>query len=244
VLLPLDFTLEDDALLPESGVSNTTHLLCRLTRKKMEALCLNELLALLRPLREVAIAGGALLPGDADPALVQAALELEEAEKQDFPDFYPDESSLSDSLKQAKKAQQKGRKKAHSVAKDQRKFRAEKGRLPQRDQKVQNGIHGRPIARVVLVGGTTRMPVVGRLIAAVTGVVPQRTVNPDEAVALGCAVHVGVLDGDERMGTVLNPMQAAILRALAQRDGIVEDDFDEDFEMESQEFEAFKTFES
>jgi molecular chaperone DnaK (HSP70) len=60
------------------------------------------------------------------------------------------------------------------------------------------------------------MPAVGRLLTAMTGIVPQRTVNPDEAVALGCAVQVGVLDGVSDL-TVLSPMQAAILRAFAEQ---------------------------
>jgi hypothetical protein len=52
--------------------------------------------------------------------------------------------------------------------------------------------------------------------------VPQRTVNPDEAVALGCAVQVGILDGvnDGLLGgvqAVLSPMQAAVMRALAKK---------------------------
>ncbi len=80
------------------------------------------------------------------------------------------------------------------------------------------------------------MPAIGRLIAALTGVVPQRTVNPDEAVALGCAAKVGVLDGIEGMGTVLNPMQAAILKAVARQQGKEQmqedDDFDADFDLD------------
>ena len=88
------------------------------------------------------------------------------------------------------------------------------------NERVQEGIHGRPLSRVVLVGGATRMPVIGRLLEAVVGVVPQRTVDPDEAVALGCAVQVGILDGenDGLLGgaeAVLSPMQAAVMRALA-----------------------------
>ena len=59
------------------------------------------------------------------------------------------------------------------------------------NKKVQDGIHGRPLSRVVLVGGATRTPVIGKLLEAVVGVVPQRTVHPDEAVALGCAVQAG-----------------------------------------------------
>lgn len=241
----LSQTGKDDTISNEI-INNSTHLLYQLSRKKMESLCQEELMSLLRPLREVAIAGGALLPGDADPAVVQMTLNLEETSQQEFPEFYSEES-LSDAdnlmrqMKQAKKAQQMGRRKAHKVAKGQRKFRAEKSRLQQSNRKVQTGIHGRPISRVVLVGGTTRMPVIGRLIAAVTGVVPQRTVNPDEAVALGCAVHVGVLDGDEGAGTVLNPMQAALIRALAKQKGMMEGQLsafdDEDFDFEDGEVE-------
>ena len=85
------------------------------------------------------------------------------------------------------------------------------------------------------------MPAIHRLLAAVTGVAPQKTVDPDEAVALGCAVHVGVLDGREGSGTVLNPMQAAILRAVVEKqqkegDGMFVDDFDDDDEFGDAEY--------
>lgn len=212
-----------------------------LTRKAMETLCLEELLALVRPVREVAIMAGALLPGDSSPAVVDAALQLEEELEASFGDFYDEnqkEEVEEDTLlqlaemdmKAAKKAQQRGRKRARNVAKEERKFRKKKQELnqskPDERVKVRDGISGRPISRVVLVGGATRMPAVGRLLAALTGTTPQKTVNPDEAVALGCAVHVGVLDGVEGMGKVLNPMQAAILRAFAEQQGML-DDFDD-----------------
>jgi molecular chaperone DnaK (HSP70) len=79
------------------------------------------------------------------------------------------------------------------------------------------------------------MPAVGRLISALTGIVPKRTVDPDEAVALGCAVHVGILDGNQEMGTVLNPMQAAILRAVVEkqrRQGLDNMSIDDDSDFE------------
>ena len=105
--------------------------------------------------------------------------------------------------------------------------------------KVRSGIHGRPLSRIVLVGGATRMPAVGRLLSTLTGVVPQRTVNPDEAVALGCAVQVGVLDGTGGPGglQVLTPWQAALMRGLAKKRGLEveeeergeEDALDEEF---------------
>ena len=270
IILPLDYTstLEDsDNQLTFEGTTNGTHVLCVLTRRDMEKLCQDEFLSLLRPIREVAIMAGALLPGDTSPTTVEAAMQMEEYDSLVFDDFYKEESAstgdneavdqdtllqLQDgleemSMKERKKAQQRGRKKARDVTKRERKYRAEKRKIAEEtpaaetsDIKVRDGISGRPISRVVLVGGATRMPTIGRLLAALTGVVPQKTVNPDEAVALGCAVHVGVLDGQEDFGTVLNPMQAAILRAVAeqqQQQGLlpsdligVDDDDDDDFD--------------
>jgi molecular chaperone DnaK (HSP70) len=84
-----------------------------------------------------------------------------------------------------------------------------------------------------LVGGATGMLAIGRLLTQLTGVVPEKTVNPDEAVALGCAVKVGMLDGSSlaSQSMLLNPMQAAILKALAVRDGKdTYDDNDDDNE--------------
>ena len=62
----------------ELGTSNSTHVICKLSRKSMESMCLDEFLALLRPVREVAILGGALLPGDASPSAIEAVLQMEE----------------------------------------------------------------------------------------------------------------------------------------------------------------------
>jgi len=131
--------------------------------------------------------------------------------------------------KALKKKQQKGRKKARSLAVRAKSFRQEKRLAAEKASssngsdsniKVRDGFGGRPISQVVLVGGATRMPAVGRLLAAMTGIIPQRTVNPDEAVALGCAIQVGLLDGDESVSDVvevMTPMQAAIMRAMAQK---------------------------
>ena len=49
---------------------------------------------------------------------------------------------------------------------------------------------------VVLVGGSTRMPMVQELVAEITGKLPNKTVNPDEVVAMGAALQGGVLAGD------------------------------------------------
>ena len=52
------------------------------------------------------------------------------------------------------------------------------------------------IQHVLLVGGSTRMPAVQELVQSLTGKEPNRTVNPDEVVAVGAAVQAGVLRGD------------------------------------------------
>ena len=138
--------------------------------------------------------------------------------------------------KSLKKKQQKGRKKARSLAVREKSFRQEKRLAAEKASssngsdsniKIRDGFGGRPISQVVLVGGATRMPAVGRLLAAMTGIIPQRTVNPDEAVALGCAIQVGLLDGDESVSgvvEVMTPMQAAIMRAMAQKRGVRNDE--------------------
>ncbi len=52
------------------------------------------------------------------------------------------------------------------------------------------------IAEVVLVGGSTRIPMVQKLVKEFFGKEPHKGVNPDEVVALGAAVQAGVLAGD------------------------------------------------
>ncbi len=52
------------------------------------------------------------------------------------------------------------------------------------------------IHQVLLVGGSTRMPAVQALIKKITGKEPNKTVNPDEVVAMGAAIQGGVLSGD------------------------------------------------
>jgi molecular chaperone DnaK len=52
------------------------------------------------------------------------------------------------------------------------------------------------ISEVVLVGGSTRMPVVQQMVTKFFGKEPHKGVNPDEVVALGAAVQAGVLSGD------------------------------------------------
>ncbi|MBQ5492357.1 MAG: molecular chaperone DnaK [Mycoplasmataceae bacterium] len=52
------------------------------------------------------------------------------------------------------------------------------------------------INEVLLVGGSTRMPAVQALVKKITGKEPNRSINPDEVVAIGAAIQGGVLAGD------------------------------------------------
>ena len=52
------------------------------------------------------------------------------------------------------------------------------------------------IDEVILVGGSTRIPAVQQVVKTITGKDPNRSVNPDEVVALGACIQAGVLAGD------------------------------------------------
>ena len=58
------------------------------------------------------------------------------------------------------------------------------------------GLSPRDIDEVILVGGMTRMPAVGKIVKEIFGREPHRGVNPDEVVAIGAAVQAGVLAGE------------------------------------------------
>ena len=53
------------------------------------------------------------------------------------------------------------------------------------------------IKEVVLVGGSTRIPLVQKLVADIFGKEPDRSINPDEVVAIGAAIQGAVLSGDK-----------------------------------------------
>ncbi|MHB8619328.1 MAG: molecular chaperone DnaK [Chloroflexota bacterium] len=58
------------------------------------------------------------------------------------------------------------------------------------------GLSEKEIDEVVLVGGSTRMPVIQELVKKLTGKDPHQGVNPDEVVAIGAAIQAGVLSGE------------------------------------------------
>ena len=58
------------------------------------------------------------------------------------------------------------------------------------------GLSPGDIDEVVLVGGMTRAPIIQDKVKAIFGKEPNRSINPDEAVALGAAIQAGILQGD------------------------------------------------
>ena len=65
-----------------------------------------------------------------------------------------------------------------------------------RDALKQAKITARDLDQVLLVGGSTRVPCVQELVRRELGKEPNRSINPDEVVAMGAAIQAGVLAGD------------------------------------------------
>ncbi len=58
------------------------------------------------------------------------------------------------------------------------------------------GISANDLHKVLLVGGSTRVPAVQEAVKKITGKEPDKGINPDECVAIGAAIQGGVLSGD------------------------------------------------
>ena len=58
------------------------------------------------------------------------------------------------------------------------------------------GVTANDIHKVLLVGGSTRVPCVQEMVKKITGKEPDKGINPDECVAIGAAIQGGVLSGD------------------------------------------------
>lgn len=58
------------------------------------------------------------------------------------------------------------------------------------------GVTANDLHKVLLVGGSTRVPAVQEAVKKITGKEPDKGINPDECVAIGAAIQGGVLSGD------------------------------------------------
>ena len=65
------------------------------------------------------------------------------------------------------------------------------------------GVSASELGKVLLVGGSTRIPAVQEKVKQLTGKEPNKSLNPDECVALGASVQAGKLAGDAGAGDVL-----------------------------------------
>ncbi len=65
------------------------------------------------------------------------------------------------------------------------------------------GLNASELSKVLLVGGSTRIPAVQDKVKALTGHEPSKSLNPDECVALGASIQGGKLAGDAGAGEVL-----------------------------------------
>jgi molecular chaperone DnaK len=76
------------------------------------------------------------------------------------------------------------------------------------------GITAAELSKVLLVGGSTRIPAVQDKVKALTGHEPSKSLNPDECVALGASIQGGKLAGDAGAGEILlldvTPLSLAI----------------------------------
>ncbi|MGN1300290.1 MAG: molecular chaperone DnaK, partial [Clostridia bacterium] len=69
-------------------------------------------------------------------------------------------------------------------------------RIPVEQAMKDAGVTANDIHKVLLVGGSTRVPCVQEEVKKITGKEPDKGINPDECVAIGAAIQGGVLSGD------------------------------------------------
>jgi molecular chaperone DnaK len=79
----------------------------------------------------------------------------------------------------------------------------EKTVLPCKKAIEDAGIYFSDLDEVILVGGSTRIPLVQAKVKEVFGKEPHRGINPDEVVALGAAIQGGILQGDSNVKDIL-----------------------------------------
>ena len=79
----------------------------------------------------------------------------------------------------------------------------EKTAIPVQNAMSDAGLNNSDLGKVLLVGGSTRIPCVQDKVQKLTGHEPSKTLNPDECVAIGAAIQGGKLAGDAGAGDIL-----------------------------------------
>ena len=75
--------------------------------------------------------------------------------------------------------------------------------VPVRNAMNDAGVSNSDLGKVLLVGGSTRMPCAQEEVKKITGMEPSKSLNPDECVTIGAAIQGGKLAGDAGAGDVL-----------------------------------------
>jgi molecular chaperone DnaK len=79
----------------------------------------------------------------------------------------------------------------------------ERTAIPVQNAMRDAGLTNNDISKVLLVGGSTRIPAVQEKVKALTGKEPSKSLNPDECVAIGASIQGGKLAGDAGAGDIL-----------------------------------------
>ena len=138
-------------------------------------------------------------------------------------------------LKKQQKGKRKGRREKEDRLKSYSQTKSEielmvSNANPNDSVRLQDAPGSRPLDEVILCGGSSKTPLITRLLKSLTGLTPTYIpeVSPDDAVSLGAAVQCGIFDGvfddeedDEGGFGVMTPMQAALMRALAKKEGLI-----------------------
>lgn len=111
---------------------------------------------------------------------------------------------------------------------------------PTRQAMSDAGLSASQIDKVVLVGGSTRIPAVQEAIKRLTGKEPHKGVNPDEVVALGAAVQAGVLTGDVKDVVLLDVTPLSL--GIETAGGVLTKMIDRNTTIPTSKSQVFSTF--
>jgi molecular chaperone DnaK len=88
------------------------------------------------------------------------------------------------------------------------------------------GVAGKELGEILLVGGSTRIPLVRRRLSSFFGKMPQARINPDEVVAIGAAIQAAALESKLSGGSVPGPPMPGSMRPGTVRSPLPAPDLD------------------